>query len=281
MSSRFILRTSIPLIVFLGISFGQNTSSYKPGDFQKENPNYPMPNPFFFEGKIDWEKLGVDQPANSWEFAQRGMHKQDDLEDMQGAMADYQKSLSLNSLANGTCQIVTKSTLVNGKLPSHLDPAPCMFTVRLRLGYLLRQTNPADAIGLFQEVLSIDPLRLGVNAMIGETYMIEAGQAKHAADRQQANLNAVAAFKAELALSPVTPQTTALTGDQANNAHVHWNLAQVYESLQRTGDEITELQLYLQATQWHSDVYPWRIAVAKKKLEQISGMRNNRRERAF
>src|SRR5579871_6654872 len=191
----------ILLITLVGAAAAQSTSSYQPGDFQKSNPNYPLPNPFYFEGKIDWEKLGISQPTNAWEYAQHGMHLQDDLEDTAGAIADYQKSLSMNSLANGTCQIVTKATMVNGKLPSQLDPPPCMFTVRLRLAYLLRQSSPATAIGLFQEVLSIDPLRLGVNEMMGETYMIEASQAQNNAERQTAWQQAIAAFKAEIALS--------------------------------------------------------------------------------
>jgi tetratricopeptide (TPR) repeat protein len=272
-----------PLLLGLALAavLPAQTTAYQPGDFQQTNPNYPLPNPFYFEGKIDWEKLAIAQPSNAWEYAQHGMHLQDDLEDIPGAIADYEKSLSMNSLANGTCQIVTQATLVDGQLPSRLDPPPCMFTVRLRLAYLLRQQDPATAIALFQEVLTIDPLRLGVNAMIGETYMIEAGQAPNDADRRQAWQQAVTAFQAELALSPVTPATMALTHDMANNAHVHWNLAQVYENLGRTTDQMKELQAYLQATQWHSDVYPWRIAVARKKLEQMAGPQSNRRARTM
>ena len=52
-----------------------------------------------------------------------------------------------------------------------------MFTVRLRLGYLLRETDPGTAIELYHEVLQIDPQRLGVNTLIGEAYVIEAQEA--------------------------------------------------------------------------------------------------------
>src|SRR5271167_290757 len=72
--------------------------------FQKANPNYPIPNPFYFEGKIDYAKLGITQPANAWEFLQRGMHYQDDLDDIPDAIADYQQAFALNSLTKQTCQ---------------------------------------------------------------------------------------------------------------------------------------------------------------------------------
>src|SRR5881394_1885507 len=54
---------------------------------RENNSNYPKPNPFYFEGKINYELLGIDTPQNAWEFAQRGIYKQDDLEDFEGAIA--------------------------------------------------------------------------------------------------------------------------------------------------------------------------------------------------
>ena len=81
--------------------------------------------------------------------------------------------------------------------------------------------------------------------------------------------NAVASLKAELALSPVTPQGTQLTGDEANNGPVHWELAELYEKLGRDSDAKSELDLYLKATKWHSDTYPWRIALAQKKINEL------------
>lgn len=241
------------MLALPGLALGQTL-------FQQTNPNYPVRNPFYFEGKVTWEKLGIVTPSNSWEFVQRGIHRQDDLEDLDGAKADYAKALETNSLRNGTCQIVT-SVPASGF--GELDPAPCMFTVRLRLAYLLRKDDPAQAIQLFQEVLEIDPLRLEVNQMIGEVYMIQADYSK-----------AVAAFQAELALSPVTPQTIALTGDEANNAHTHWALAGAYAKLGQYGEAINQLEDYLKATKWHSDVYPWRIALASKRIEQFRSRLN-------
>lgn len=262
----------VAFAVLLVAVFAQ-TVPYAPGYFQSTNPNYPKPNPFYFEGKIDWNLLGITQPQNAWEYLQRGMHYQDDLDDVPDAITDYQTSLAMNSLQAQTCQLVTAATLVNGNVPTQLTPAPCMFTVRLRLGYLLRQSNPSKAIQLYQEVLQIDPQRLGVNTLIAETYVIEAQQATDQPTQQQAYTNAVTAYQAELALSPVTPQSTALTGDQANNSKVHWELAQVYQALGQNSLAVNELQSYLLATQWHSDVYPWRIALARNQIQTLARRR--------
>ena len=236
------------------------------GVFQTSNAHYPNRNPFYFEGKIDYEKLGITTPANAWEYMQRGIHRQDDLEDIAGAIADYRASLARNSLSEGSCQLVTSGPAEDfGKL----DPPPCMFTVRLRLGYLLMHKAPALAISLFREVLQIDPQRLEVNALIGEAYTVSAEAAARDEERTGIYSQAIDAYRAELALSPVTEQTTALTGDEANNAHIHWALAGIYEKLDDSASAISEYRLYLKATKWHSDVYPWRIPLARKKIDQL------------
>ncbi len=228
-------------------------------------------NPIRFISKA--KSIGIcsasSQPENAWDYLQRGIHYQDDLEDIPDAISDYRTSLSMNSLQNQTCQIVTAATLVNGTVPAQLTPPPCMFTVRLRLGYLLRETDPSTSIGLYREVLQIDPQRLGVNALIAETYVIEAKETNDPQAKQQAYANAVAAYKAELELSPVTPQSIALTGDQANNSKVHWELAEVYEAMGQNDLAVDELRSYLLATQWHSDVYPWRIALAERLIQTL------------
>jgi hypothetical protein len=267
---RYTFLILLTLVLMLIAVFAQNVT-YTPGEFQTSNPYYPKADPFYFEGKIDWNLLGITQPQNAWDFLQRGIHFQDDLNDTPDAINDYQTSLSMNSIQSGTCQIVTLATVQswNGTPPAQLTPAPCMFTVRLRLGYLLEQTNTSRAIQLFQEVLQIDPQRLGVNTLIAETYVIEAQQSTDPTTQQQAYANAVSAFQAELALSPVTSQSTALTADSANNSKVHWELAQVYQATGQNSLAASELQSYLQATQWHSDVYPWRIALAKSQIQTL------------
>ena len=253
-------RTAIP---------AQASSTYIPGvTYQTDNPNYFKPNPFYFEGRIDWNLLKVDQPGNAWEYMEHGIYNQDDLQDKAAAIADYQKSISLNSLANGTCQIVSAPLPSNGQL----DPPPCMFTVRLRLAGLVREQDPNQAISLYSEVLQIDPLRLGVHAAMAETYATKAAKATSAGDIKALYQKAVTEYQAELALSPVTPLETQLTGDEANNAHVHWALAEIDDKLGQLSDELNELNLYLKATKWHSDTYPWRITLAQKRVQKIQQM---------
>ena len=267
--SQYTLLILLTLVLMLIAVFAQNVT-YTPGEFQTSNPYYPKPDPFYFEGKIDWNLLGITQPQNAWDYLQRGIHNQDDLNDITDAINDYQTSLSMNSLQGViTCQIVTLATVRswNGTPPAQLNPAPCMFTVRLRLGYLWRETNPSAAIQLFQEVLQIDPQRLGVNTLIAETYVIEAQQSTDPTTQQNAYNNAISAYKAELALSPLTPQSTSLTKDTANNSKVHWELAQVYQATGQNSLAVSELQSYLQATKYHSDVYPWRIALAQCQIQ--------------
>ncbi|HEY2379596.1 MAG TPA: hypothetical protein VGK48_00320 [Terriglobia bacterium] len=242
---------------------------YVPGvTYQADNPNYLNRNPFYFEGRVDWNLLKITTPSTPWEYTQRGIHYQDDLVDNTDAITDYQAAISMNSLNNGTCQIITSAALV---VPNaNLTPAPCMFTPRLRLAHLLAETQPAVAIGLYQEVLKIDPLRLGVNEFIGEAYEKEAAEAADSQSETALLQSAIAAYQAELALSPVTPTYTALTGDTANNAHAHWALSEIYSQLGDTADQVSELNLYLAATQWHSDTYAWRIQLAKSRLAKLS-----------
>jgi tetratricopeptide (TPR) repeat protein len=208
-------------LLFTAAAFGQSPISqpYIPGvTFQTTNPNYPLPNPFYFEGRIDWNLLKITTPVP----------------------------------ASGT-----------------MHPPPCMFTVRLRLAGLLRQSSPRQAIALYQEVITIDPLLLGVHEALAETYAgmaeTETDPAKAASDYN----NAITEYKAELDLSPITDVTTGLTGDLANNAHVHWGLAQIYRTQGSSAQEASELDLYLKATLWHSDTYPWRLALAQARLAEL------------
>lgn len=271
-------KTVLAGIGMLAVTFsavGQNTPTgnlttgsgpYVPGvTYQADNPNYLNRNPFFFEGRVDWNLLKITNPSTVWEFVQRGIHYQDDLEDMPSAIADYQKALSMNSLQNGTCQIITNAMAPN----TTLTPAPCMFTPRLRLAHLLIEDQPDVSIGLYQEVLQIDALRLGINFLLGEAYEVKAEKAADEGSKEAFLEKAIEAFEAEIELSPVTPEYTALTGDKANNAHVHWALGEIYAELGNKTREAEELQAYLDATQWHSDTYAWHIPLAKARLVKL------------
>jgi len=257
-----------------GVTTG--SGPYVPGvTYQSDNPNYLNRNPFFFEGRVDWNLLKITTPTTTWEFVQRGIHNQDDLQDNASAIADFQKAISMNSLSNGTCQIITTAA---GAAPNpSLNPPPCMFTPRLRLAHLIVNDTPDVAIDLYQQVLAIDALRLGVNAFIAEAYEVKAKNATDMASKESFLQSAIAAYKAELALSPVTPAYTALTADKANNAHVHWSLAEIYAELGDTTNEAAELQSYLDATQWHSDTYAWHIQLAQARLAKLTGQNPSHR----
>lgn len=114
---------------------------YVPGvTYQADNPNYLNRNPFYFEGRVDWNLLKITTPSTPWEFTQRGIHYQDDLQDTTDAIADYQTAISMNNLTNNTCQLITSAALVAPN--ATLTPAPCMFTPRLRLAHLIKTTHP-------------------------------------------------------------------------------------------------------------------------------------------
>ena len=213
-------------------AFNDPLGSPRQGQSIPDNPHYPPPNPFYFEGRIDYELLQIDEPGTPWEFMQRGIHRQDDLEDLEGAIADYREALG----------------------------EPSLFTARLRLGVLLLHEDPEEATRLFKEVLAIDPQKLEVNFLIGEAYK-----------EQKKYEEALDAFRAELALSPITETTIRLTGDEANNAHTHYEMGEIFQELGRFEEATEAYQNYLKATRWHSDVYPWRIPLVQKKIEQLSG----------
>jgi hypothetical protein len=282
--NRIVLGVAV-VAISTGVATGQGTLTggvttgsgpYVPGvTYQSDNPNYLNRNPFYFEGRVDWNLLKITTPTTTWEFVQRGIHNQDDLQDNTSAIADFQKAISMNSVSNGTCQIITTAS---GATPSPtLNPPPCMFTPRLRLAHLVVNDTPDVAIDLYQQVLAIDALRLGVNAFIGEAYEVKANNAADQASKQSFLQSAIAAYKAELALSPVTPAYTALTGDNANNAHVHWALSEIYAAMGDSANQATELQSYLDATQWHSDTYAWRIQLAQARLAKLTGQNTGRR----
>ena len=234
---------------------------------RENNPNYPARNPFYFEGKIDYELLGIDEPANAWEYMQRGILRQDDQENYREAIRDYRRALELNNTENGTCQIVTAVT----ENFNTLDPAPCIFTLRLRLGYLLIHDEPEESIRLFREVLEIDPLRLEVHFLIAEAFEFLAEETADKQERTALYWKAIEEFQAELALTPPVDDP-GLSPDQANNAHTHWLLAEIHEKLGGYNEAIEAYENYLKATRWHSDVLPWRIQLAEKKIEELRGM---------
>lgn len=70
---------------------------YRGLDSQGGQPATQSPNPvFFFEEKVNWPALNIDEPRTAWEYAQRGIYRQDALEDREAAKADYARSEQMN-----------------------------------------------------------------------------------------------------------------------------------------------------------------------------------------
>ena len=125
---------------------------YVPGYIPVGQSELHEPESLLFRRPGGLEPARITTPTTVWEYMQRGIHYQDDLQDTTDAMSDYQTAISMNSLSNNTCQIFTTVPPVS----PNVNPPPCMFTPRLRLANLLMQTNPSQAIALFQQVLQID-----------------------------------------------------------------------------------------------------------------------------
>ena len=136
-------------------------------------------------------------------------------------------------------------------------------------GLPVTRDGPRSGNFPYKEVLKIDPLRLDVNELIAEAYEVKAEEATDPTEEHDNYLQAIDYLKAELALSPVTPVVTSQLGDTANNAHAHWALAEIYEHLGMNANAKSEYQLYLDASKWHSNVYPWRITLAQKKIQTL------------
>jgi tetratricopeptide (TPR) repeat protein len=133
---------------------------------------------------------------------------------------------------------------------------------------LLLHDDPEESIRLFKQVLDIDPMRLEVNLLIAEAYVVEAEEAADEAAKKTAYQEAIEALDAELAMTPKVADA-GLSPDEANNSHVHWLRAEIYEALEMYPEAIEALRSYLAASRWHSDVLPWRIPLAEKKIVKL------------
>ena len=195
------------------------------------------------------------------------MHYQDDLDDIPDAISDYQTSLAMNSLQSADLPAGTRQHFgERRRCPSQLTALlPACSRCGCDLAICCEKAIPATAIELYQEVLQIDPQRLGVNTLIAETYVIEAQQSDRSAD--------TAAGVCQRR-DCVPGGTGAFTGDAAKHrAHgrtrrtIRRCIGSWLRFTKRLGQNslaVSELQSYLLATQWHSDVYPWRIALARQ-----------------
>lgn len=209
---------------------------------QGAQPLPQAPDPvLFFEGKVNWPALGIAGPRTAWEYAQRGIYRQDELEDIAGAVADYLKSESMND----------RILIVQARL----GVIALKEGVRLeKAGNHAASLNQLEAaIAHFDHILEEAPFHQGIHFKRGEAY-----EHKHAITHDPDDLaKAEAAFRAELALAP-------------NSQRTHFALAQLFRKENRLQEAIDALDAYLRQAKWHSDPYPFRILKARQLRQELA-----------
>lgn len=191
----------------------------------------------FFEAKAHWPSLKIDTPRSAWEFAQRGMYRQDDLEDVAAAEADYREAISRDG---------------------HL------LIARARLGLILLQRAgtetssaarvnlAAEAVDQFDEVLHEQPFRPGMHRRIAQAYVV---QYRATNDPVKADM-AVTAYRQELAQAP-------------QNQSVHYDLAFLLNGLGRTTEARMHIDRYLALAAVHGDPYPYKVLAAERLRQNL------------
>lgn len=235
---------SILVLFVSGTALAQETPPpmYSGVDSQGARPRPQVPDPvLFFEAKAYWPSLGIDEPRTAWEHAQRGMYRQDDLEDVDGAMEDYLRALELND---------------------HLLIAHARLgTIALNRGAELAQTGTSSSAALaqlgeavfrFQEVLAEQPHRQGMNLKIGDARRIRFRITGNPADADEA----ISAYRTELEAAP-------------SNQHCWYQLAFLLRDRGRMQEAKAAVRRYLELAALHGDPYPYKILTAEKLEREL------------
>jgi len=207
---------------------------YRGLDSQGGQPAVQSPNPvFFFEAKVNWPALKIDQPRTAWEYAQRGMYRQDALGDVAGAKADYEESERLNRR---------------------------ILIVQARLGVMALQEGRADdAIRHLDHVVEEAPFHEGVHLKLAEAY-----------EQKGDPVKAEEAYKKELALVPNSQVTHFALAELFYPLALAGTCAQTFDADKDCRQEaITALDHYLRQARWHSDTQPIRILKARGLCRQL------------
>lgn len=207
---------------------------YRGLDSQGGQPAAQSPNPvFFFEAKVNWPALKVAEPRTAWEYAQRGMYRQDDLGDLEAAKADYEKSEQMNDR---------------------------ILIVQARLGVIaLQEGRPDDALRHLEHVAEEAPFHEGVHLKLAEAY-----------EQKGELVKAEAAYKKELRLVPDSQITHLALAELFYPLVVAGTCAQSFDANKDCRREaITALDHYLRQARWHSDTRPLRILKARRLCQEL------------
>lgn len=209
-----------------------------PGAVIKEQPENPV---FFFEGKVDWLLLEIAEPRTAWEYTQRGIFLQDDMEDVEAALEDY---LQAEELLEEIAERLNDPTLPERLLILHF-----------RLGSIyLERGSYQEAIHEFEILLGEDPELSGVNRHIAE------------ARRGLGELaNAYAAYQEELRNNPLNQKTLYELALFLLEPEVR------LEGVDQEALAREHLLTYLQEAAFHCDTYPYKILKADKLVRELGG----------
>lgn len=203
-------------------------------------PRPQSPDPvLFFEAKAHWPSLNIATPRTAWEFVQRGMYKQDDLEDVEGALADYRDAERLND----------HLLLIHARIGTiYLERG----WDRVRTNDMAGRADLDEAIHRFEEVLAEQPYRQGMNFKLGWAYLGRFRLGAEAVDLAGVERY----FAAELTLNK-------------NHQRTLYERALLMQGLGRTAEARSDVQRYLAQVELHSDPYPYRVLRARKLLSEL------------
>ncbi|MDH3601195.1 MAG: hypothetical protein OEU26_16365 [Candidatus Tectomicrobia bacterium] len=208
---------------------------YRGLDSQGALPQLQSPNPvFFFEEKVNWPALNIAQPRTAWEYAQRGIYRQDSLNDLGGAKADYQQSEQMNAR---------------------------ILIVQARLGVIaLLENRPDDAILHLEHVAEEAPFHEGVHLKLAEAY-----------EQKNDLVRAEAEFRRELALAPNSQVTHFALAELFFPLVTAGTCASVFgAAIDCRQEAINSIDAYLRQARWHSDTQPLRILKARMYCQQLT-----------
>ena len=204
----------------------------------RPNPQAETP-ALYFEARAHWPSLGIETPRTAWEYAQRGIYRQEQLDDLAGALEDYHRAEALDD---------------------HL------LIVQARLAYLAlergraaeREGAPSDADLAYQEaiarydaVLYEQPDRQGLRLRVAEAHL---GRARAGTPDEAGR--AEATLREELTLAP-TQQVA------------FYMLGMLYAEQGRAPEAREMLEAYLDESARQGEPYPYKRLEAQRVLQDL------------
>lgn len=193
----------------------------------------------YFEAKVHWPSLGIETPRTAWEYAQRGIYRQDALEDEAGAVEDYLAAEALDDHL-----LIVQARLAYLALERGRSEERAGRAVEAEAAY-------AEALDRYDRVLHEQPDRQGLRLRVAAANLGRARTATAAAASEQAA--AEAALCDELALAPTQQEAFYL-------------LAGLYEAQGRAADARRMYRAYLEEAERRGDPYPWKLSKARRYL---------------